>query len=326
MNSKRIITILILSVLVISSLPLALADSDNENKGKGYGLGNGQGILGLHILDQSHNVNGEYHQNMQEIKDNYKLAKEEYQSNRQEMHQLSDDLTECEDVDPEDSNSETELETDCKELKDEAKKVVGNQLESTGNFLLKALEQVYAKIEVSDNLDSDVKESLLAKIQENINALNVELEDLESNEEIDENYLQDLIQGMKQSWLDLKPEMSLSVALLSNSKIDDIINKLETSSEMVNERIDQLESNDYDITKINLLEEEFNSYINSAEANRILAEELLIEFHEEDSTGEIVSQAQEYNQESKKEIHQAKSKLRELFFQVKMAEMEMLVN
>ncbi len=312
-------------MLMITAIPLALADSDN-GKGNGFGLGNGMGIVGLQIVEQVHENNEQRQYNMQEAKEQYKEAKQEFQQNRQEMHQLSEDLESCEYINEELGAELNETETDCEELKENAKETVSNQLDATGNFLLKALEKVYIKIETSEKLDEDVKESLLAKIQENIDILNSELEGLQSNENVNENYLQELISSMKQSWLDLKPEMSLSVALLSNSKIDEVIEKLETSSEMISERINQLESNGYNVTELKLLEEELNEHIISAEASRILAEELLLEFPEEDTTGEIVSQAQGYNQESKNEIHKATSILRDLFLHVRMSEMEMLVS
>lgn len=330
---KKIATISILTILMITTIPLALADSNN---GKGHSYGNGaMGIVGLQVAEpvpppvQGIEVNGHKY-NFQEVKVHYQEAKHEFQQQRQEMHQLSEDLESCDEIDAEIEVEEelesNETEADCEELKDEAKEAVSNQLDATGNFLLKALEKVYAKIETSNNFDSEVKEELLSKIQTNIDSLKAELDELESNEEIDNTYLTELINGMKQSWLDLKPEMSLSVALLSNSKINDVIEKLETSSGMVNERINQLESNGYNVTELRSMEEEFNNYIDSAEANRILAEELLLQFPEESTTGEIVSQAQEYNHESKGEINFATSKLRDLFFMVRMSEMEILVN
>jgi chromosome segregation ATPase len=148
------------------------------------------------------------------------------------------------------SENKAELEDKTKEL-----------LESAVNVAIKKLETIKTWIAENKSLSENDKKSIISEIDEDISWLNVRVSKIQG---ATLSELKEEAKEVREYWKNNRIKAKRVVGTVQASRINFVINKAETVSEKINEKITELKDAGYNVTELKKKLEDFNEKIELA--------------------------------------------------------------
>ena len=182
----------------------------------------------------------------QQAKDTYQDALANYQSNRQDWLTAKSQYR--------NSKSAADLENALTKAK--------NHLIKTTNVMMAYLTAVKTRLENTENIDSSLLQSLTAEIDSDISWL--QTKQAEINNAANKDDLIAAAATLKSRWDEIKARVFKYVGSILAGKVETAIIKLEKAKDTVHDKINLLEENGQDVTKLKNLETDFIQKIDHA--------------------------------------------------------------
>ena len=238
-------------------------------------------------------------------KQTYEVKKLELRENQGKILEMKEQWKECKDSDEE----------DCQDIKREFLGYGKNYVARAADVLLKYLEQLYNKVELSD-MDDEEKKEALTEIQEQIDAVEAAKAKAEAAETKEE--LRDALDELKDLLKEYRIKIRHRVASLFRHKVGEIIVRAERLEIKLEKILDRAEEAGYDTEQLSDLIDEFNALIETARDNYYEAKEILEEFHSDETTdSDKVKEAHELLKQAHRDLNAAQKILREILHEIK---------
>ncbi len=143
------------------------------------------------------------------------------------------------------------------ELEDKTKEF----LESAVNVAIKKLETIKTWIAENKSLSENDKKSIISEIDEDISWLNVRVSKIQG---ATLSELKEEAKEVREYWKNNRVKAKRVVGTVQASRINFVINKAETVSEKINEKITELKDAGYNVTELKKKLEDFNEKIELA--------------------------------------------------------------
>lgn len=231
MNYKKIFSILVLMIFVVSAVPLTFAEKGNENKGKGE-----KG--GLEVKEEVKAKVGEDIEPVRIREKTREQVRKDFLATKDEIKGLKLKLEKC--------KKPTDTTIECRKAKTVGKK----HLENSADMMTVALERLKEKIEGDESLTEEEKTNILAKIDENIAKI-TEIKNEVVVSEGEESSIEDIkgtAKRMREMWKESKGVLNKGVDTIIKARLGNIIQKSEQMRERMQEKRDRFAERGYDVS------------------------------------------------------------------------------
>lgn len=288
---KKIISILILMMIVLSIVPMAFANNDDA----------GPRTIIKERLEQAR-------ANYQIAKERYQNARERYQNAKQNIDDIRAKVQACKNDDS----------SDCSQIRRQVKSNSKDFLSSSADKILEVLEKIKSKVESSEDLSEEDAQEIL----DDIDAKIAEVEDAKSvienlNNESSSEDIKAAVQTIRDAWKDTRLTMKWSVGRLLNGRISTILANSERLGEKLQDMITKLEEKGYDATDLNGLMDDYNANIEEAKNNYDLAKEKYQEAKTVQDYDEVLREANDYIKQAHERLKLAHKTVKEIVQQIR---------
>jgi len=293
---SKIFVLMLVGILMISMLPGVLAEDQEESD-----IEENEEVI-EELAEETNSGKGYFYklrERMFEAQQNRFDRQQERQEYQAEFHQekadiagLRSDLVEC--------IQSSEDKEECAEVREEVKDAAHDHLIGTAEHILAAIEQLEEKVENHQNLDEDTKETVLAELEEQkleLEATLSELEELDENSETEE--IRTALQNLKDSWHKARPTIHWTIGILSNSALDNLLEKATTTSERLADKISSYEEEGYDVSDLETLKDDFDIQLALAEEANDKAEEAILAVDPSEELNGELQEAHELQKEAR---------------------------
>jgi hypothetical protein len=235
---------------------------------------------------------------LKNIKSNFIEARKDFIDSRKELMEARQARLNCEE--------------NCDEKIQEYRNKFKESMLFRVDIILKHLEKLKLRIEMSESLTEEEVNNLLDVINNKINEmeeLKVRLQDAETKEEIIE-----ISKEIRDNWKKFKYNSKIFAAKVVNANLGNIILRSKLIEAKLSRVLERMESDGKDISEVEILIDELHEYLANAEESYKLAHEKLDELREND---EKVSGVKDYIKESRDYLKKAKETLKEIIAKIK---------
>ena len=304
---KKIITILIMAMLIISFAPFAVAKNDKITTGATETIPK-QGPVSIKESQENIKERIEATKTYKIARLNTEQAKEKYLEAKQTLSQAKTRVRE-------ECASDGE---GCVEIKKEIKLHSKDFLISSSDKVLNYLEKLKEKTEASENLDEDVKQETLAKIEGRITEFEEERENVEDlDENSSDEEIKQAVLTIQNRWKKAQDDAKLSVGRLANAKIHGIIVKSEQLEIKLDRIMTKLEEKGYDTSSTETLVNEFKAKIDQAKGNYDIARAKYDEIEGSGRVNEIMKEANSFMRAAHQNLKEAHVILKQILREIK---------
>lgn len=185
----------------------------------------------------------------------------------------------------------------------------GNFLGVSINVLGEHLNKLRSQVESNTNLDEETAQKMLSEIDDAINKLNnlkIKIENAQTKDEIKQD-----AKELRQIWIDLKYRLKLQSQQIVNSKLANLIEKIESLQKKLDKA---LQSN------ITVNQEKLNSFNSKLEEARSKFDQAqqLITNADKNMTEENIGNINKLNAESRESLKEANNILKDILAEIKL--------
>ncbi len=246
---KQIIALLLGIVLIMSIVPVIAEDSDDDSVNATNSNNKGpRPVMVKKILDNARDRNEALTERYQQLKDSYHDSKKRYELARLKLNDLD------------------------KGSKQNGKNLnASDRVELSKTFLNAAADRIIAHLErLQDVADNNNDTQVSADIQASIDAIANIKADIDAATTIDQ--LKEQAQKLREAWNAVQKSISKREGLIFTHKLQNLIERIENAAEKVDERLDNLESKGFNVTRARSKVNESLSLIELAKQKAIEAE------------------------------------------------------
>ena len=242
---------------------------------------------------------------------NTEQAKNKYLTSKQKITEIRDEVrVRCTTVIGEDRV--------CEELRLNIRIQSKDFLISSSDKVLNYLGKLKEKTEASENLDEDVKQETLAKIEGRITEFEEERENVEDlDENSSDEEIKQAVLTIQNRWKKAQDDAKLSVGRLANAKIHGIIVKSEQLEIKLDRIMTKLEEKGYDTSSTETLVNEFKAKIEEAKENYDSARAKYDEIEGSGRVNTIMKEANSYMRAAHQNLKEAHMILKQILSEIK---------
>ncbi len=200
---------------------------------------------------------------MNEAKDKYEQARERYKEQKDDLKDLRDQFKGCK----EDDASEN-----CVKVRKNVNTGVKNHLAKTIELIDNSVARLREHVNNSDVLSDEDKQSALAsinKLEEQVTAEKDKV--LAMGEDVSKEDLKVAVKELKQLWQDVSKQQRRIVAMLTSSKLDNLVEKQKEIAASMQKRIDDAKAKGLDTAELESILVEFNASVAKVEESQKIA-------------------------------------------------------
>ena len=247
-------------------------------------------------------------QNFQTAKQKFETATNKYQESKLKFSQTKERIRECEETDSE----------ECIALGEEVKERAREQIGNTADMILEHLEKVKSKVESNEDLSEEESAEIIAKLDEEIAAIEDAKSTIESSE--DKEDVIEAAKKLKRVWVRVKERAKEHVGRIVNARIGGIIVKSKHLEVKLERILTRMAEKGLDTSGVESLVDEFNTKLDEAKTHYETAVDKFNEAKAEDEpNAEIIKEAQSYMEEAKEALQDAQKILRDIVLAIKQA-------
>src|SRR3989344_3099539 len=258
---KTIVGIIILALFIVSIIPLALAEegrdngndrkklNDDENKSK---VKEQREAMKARLEASKENIE-QVRERVKQTKEKYQEARERYQEQKENLKQLRDRVKKC---------KETDESGECVTVRQGVNKGAKNHLLRTSDLIEKSLERLQERVTSSSVLTAEEKQSALDainKLEEEVTAEKERVTALAENASAEE--LRAAVKNLKKTWQDVSKAQKRIIAMLTSSKLDNLVEKHEDYITGMQKRVDALREKSVDVTQLDAILVQFKAAV-----------------------------------------------------------------
>jgi hypothetical protein len=347
---RKIYTILVMALLVLSMLPAAFAQqaANQEPAGNSAGTANDSEVqesvqirTRLRVLqNESAQVKEQIRERIRNISESnlsvqerlqfrreiakeqiqlarqrYQTAKQSYLNARQRYQTAKSNIEKARNTINRCRDAESE---ECTQAANQMKLHSKNFLESTADRVLNILEQLKAKVEANEDLTEEEASEMLSNIDEQIQKIEEAKDTIENldNESTKED-IREAANTIKEAWRETKVIAKQRAGRIVNAKVGGIIVQIEHVKEKLDRIIERLKNEGYEIEGIEQIYADFEVELEKAGENYEKARELYQSAAAPGEIDEVMKQANDYMRKAKQHIQNAHKMLRNLVINIK---------
>lgn len=197
---------------------------------------------------------------MKEAKDNYQHARERYDEEKGNLKDLRDQFRSCK----EDDTSEN-----CAQVRKEINLGVKTHLDKTIELIDNSLTRLIEHVNSSTVLTEQDKQSALDSI--NTLELRVTAEKEKAvalGDNVSKEDIKAMVKEFKQLWQDVSKQQRRIVAMLTSSKLDNLVEKQKEIADSMQKRIDTAKAKSLDTTELELILVQFKTAVSKTDADQ----------------------------------------------------------
>jgi DNA repair exonuclease SbcCD ATPase subunit len=266
------------------------------------------------VLERAKMHRENLHENLEQAREHYQEKKEELQEHKVDLKEKREHLLKCKE----------EGEDICENERHQIRKGVVDQGRQNIDFIIAAFEKMKHRLDDASDISDVDKETIVTMID-------AKLADLESAKEqfsalgddATSEEIKAAAQNLKDVWKEMKPTYKWAVGMVLSSKLSNTITDITDMDDRLIEKIENLESNGFDMSEARDLLTEFEDVVLEADSSVNEAQNLLSTLDVDATSQEIkdtVNKAHQLLQDARHSFDEAKGIIRKLFSLIKDAE------
>ena len=247
-------------------------------------------------------------ENFQVAIEKFQKAKGNYQEAQLRFKKVKEKVAECANIDSE----------ECNIAKENIRERAREHLLHTADVILEHLNKIKSKVESNEDLSEEEAAEIIAKIDEEIAAIEDAKSTIESSE--DKEDVIEAAKKLKRTWIRVKERAKEHVGRIVNARIGGIIVKSKHLEVKLERILTRMAEKGLDTSGVEPLVDEFNAKLDEAKTHYEMAVEKFKEAKAGDEpNAEIIKEAQSHMKQAKEALQDAQKILRDIVLAIKQA-------
>ncbi len=295
---RKCATVLVLALFILSIVPMAFADKREKEENMFSKEGNSKEVkfeeANEQMKEQREAMKERFkeqreftkeqieqlRERMQMAKEKYEMAREEYKEQKDELKDLREQFKKCDKEEDDNDDDENETETndtqmgtnqtsDCVKIKKNVNRGVRNHLEKTIELIDNSLARLTQHVNSSTVLSEEDKQSALASINKLEEQVTAEKEKvLAMGDDVSKEDLKAAVKELKQLWQDVSKLQKRIVAMLTSSKLENLVQKHQDIADSMQKRIDDAKAKGLDTAELESILAKFKTAVAKLEEDQ----------------------------------------------------------
>ena len=197
---------------------------------------------------------------MNEAKNNYEQARERYKEQKDDLKDLRDEFKSC---------KESDESENCVKVRKNVNTGVKNHLAKTIELIDNSIARLREHVNSSTVLSDEEKKSALDSINKLEEQVTAEKDKVAAmGDDVSKEDLKVAVKELKQLWQDVSKQQRRIVAMLTSSKLDNLVEKQKEIATSMQKRIDDAKAKGLDTTELESILVQFNTSVAKVEESQ----------------------------------------------------------